>query len=188
MVFASILLRDTGTTTARHGFSVILLWTLLKSSSLYIPYLLFLVFGGGNFAADWIHNALPWSDNWCILWCFAWDLAVDFLGMEEGLHTKFGLNILVLVKWFMIEFGWMNSCVTANFSFKHAFRKIFCSLFQVLFWDHLPCYLLQKVQSGLCCPDWDTAMHSLQLQRLVGSTALGMPKSVRTKGQMIWQV
>ena len=27
--------------------------------------------------------------------------------------------------------------------------------------------LLQKVESGMSCPDWHTAMHSLQLQRLL---------------------
>ena len=27
--------------------------------------------------------------------------------------------------------------------------------------------LLQKVESGMGCPDWHTAMHSLPLQRLV---------------------
>ena len=33
--------------------------------------------------------------------------------------------------------------------------------------------LLQKVESGMGCPDWNTAMHSLQLQRLLWICCLG---------------
>ena len=47
--------------------------------------------------------------------------------------------------------------------------------------------LLQKVESGMGCPDWHTAMHSLQLQRLLGSTVLGTPESVGMNGQIDWQ-
>ena len=47
--------------------------------------------------------------------------------------------------------------------------------------------LLQKVESGMGCPDWHTAMHSLRLQRLLGSTVLGMPESVGMNGQIDWQ-
>ena len=42
--------------------------------------------------------------------------------------------------------------------------------------------LLQKVESGMGCPDWHTAMHSLRLQRLLGS-----PESVGMNGQIDWQ-
>ena len=40
--------------------------------------------------------------------------------------------------------------------------------------------LLQKVGSGMCCPDWNTAMHS-------GSTVLGTAESVGISGQIDWQ-
>ena len=47
--------------------------------------------------------------------------------------------------------------------------------------------LLQKVESGMGCPDWHTAMHSLRLQSFCGSNALGIPESVGMNGQIDWQ-
>ena len=43
--------------------------------------------------------------------------------------------------------------------------------------------LLQMAESGMVCPVWNTAMHSLRLQRLHESTAQGMPESFGMNGQ-----
>ena len=45
--------------------------------------------------------------------------------------------------------------------------------------------LLQKMESGMGCPDWHRAMHSCK--DFCGSTALAMLKSVGMNGQIDWQ-
>ena len=47
--------------------------------------------------------------------------------------------------------------------------------------------LLQKVVSGMGCPDWHTAMHSLRLQRLLWIYCPGHAESVGMNGQIDWQ-
>ena len=44
--------------------------------------------------------------------------------------------------------------------------------------------LLQKVESGMGCPDWHTAMHSLRLQRLLW---IYCPGHVGMNEQIDWQ-
>ena len=46
---------------------------------------------------------------------------------------------------------------------------------------------LQKLKSRMGCSDWHTAMHSLSLHRLCGSTALGIAELERMNGQKEWQ-
>ena len=47
--------------------------------------------------------------------------------------------------------------------------------------------LLQKVESGMVCPDWLSAMHSFGCKNFCGSTALGMSESAGMNGQIDWQ-
>ena len=47
--------------------------------------------------------------------------------------------------------------------------------------------LLQKVESGMGCPDWHTAMQSLGYKDFCGSTVLGTPESVGMDRQIDWQ-
>ena len=47
--------------------------------------------------------------------------------------------------------------------------------------------LLQKVESGMGCPDWHTVMHSLRLKDFCGFTVLCTPESVGMNGQIEWQ-
>ena len=49
--------------------------------------------------------------------------------------------------------------------------------------------LLQQMESGMGCPDWHTAMHTvLDCTDMCGSTALDIPESAGMYEQIGWQV
>ena len=47
--------------------------------------------------------------------------------------------------------------------------------------------LLQKVESGMGCPDWHTAITVFGYKDFCGSAVLGTPESVGMNGQIDWQ-